>query len=313
MQRYILIVVFIFAVSIALGHAKKTVGTPTPQYPKVCETEIGAKVGAVTFEKAQRFFLNRRLTLSTAKEVKRPSDMEGAIMVYGRIGKWLYVTKAELWYDPDREVAAYARLEGILHNGQTVNIDISKEIPEGFHPVKNWSEVGAVILKDIDGKIRRTKNLAFEVKNDGSLYQKKSNSAAQNAGGVLVPNEFEGGACGARATVSCNGIFCLGSCSKTIQGEGEGCHCNYYVGVCMTSPGLACGGACPNIGICAIGFANPGLVTCGCLGSGGGGGGGFCDPYFDPSCECMDDFGFPDPFCIEVILNGVTKPPTLKK
>lgn len=304
MRLCVLLVLLVLTCAV-MGYSNRAAVRPAPQLPKICETEIGAKVGAVTYEKAREVFLKRGFKLSKARDVVRPSDIEGSIVVYGRVGKWLYVTKAEVWYDPDREVTAYARLEGVLHNGQQVNIDIRDQLPEGFKPVNHWREIASVSLKHVDGRLHRVKGLAFEIIADGSLMQKESPPAEPGSATSVRAMDF-GATCNNRGAVTCNGMFCINSCSM----NGNDCHCNYYIGVCMTSVGLACGGDCPNFGLCTIVTPNPGIVTCGCIGGGGGGGGGggYCDPYFDSGCSCIDDFGFPDPFCIGMI--GLSAGPT---
>lgn len=234
----------------------------SPESIKVCDPEIGSAVGSVTFKRARELFLNLGFSMTSVKrDVVRVSDIVGSIAVYGTLGKWIYITNAELWYDPEREVAGYARLQGILHNGQVAEFDIRDQMPEGFRPVQNWSEIGNVVLKDIDDKMHRVNNLAFEVTSDGSLMNKSHNLIRQVPDGSWVPADFGVPICNARGTITCFGGFCAAACTKTGTGD---CHCNYYLGVCTTAPGLSCGGDCDPGYTCKLLTPNPGSLFCGC-------------------------------------------------
>lgn len=181
--------------------------------------------------------------------------MVGSIMFFGRHGKWLYVTDLEWRYDPTRELLAYSRVEGYLHNGLRVSIDKSKELPPTFRVVHDWSEVGPVILRDIDGKMRRIESLEFELTSDGRVIRKEvSGSVTATSGGM----------CRAGGGITCTDV-CWGDCSVTVSD----CRCNpdgFPTGFCLTSPGLNCGGDCPGEGDgCTSVSPNPGALFCWCV------------------------------------------------
>jgi hypothetical protein len=183
--------------------------------------------------------------------------MIGSIMFFGGNGKWLFVTEIEMRYDPTRELLAFSRVEGFLHNGLQVSIDKTAQLPATFRPVKNWSEVGPVILRDIDGKMRRLQSLEFEIDSDGRLVKKE-----------LGANSF-GGVCRAGGGITCTDV-CFGDCRV----GATDCHCDFDIiprGFCMTAPGLNCGGDCLEGNECALVTPNPGALFCRCIQSKGPG------------------------------------------
>jgi hypothetical protein len=114
-------------------------------------------------------------------------DLVGSIMAFGAPGRWLYVTNAELRYDPTRKLLGYARLEGVLNDGTVVHIDKTGQPPDSFHLVNDWSEVGPVIVRDIDGQMREKRAFQYDVADDGRVVEKTNEEAAGGGCGKAFP------------------------------------------------------------------------------------------------------------------------------
>lgn len=226
-------------------------GDAATQRLQPCKAKLGDDIEPVSYSTARNTFINQSRFVRTAASVHQPSDIIGSIMFFGQTGRWLLVTDIEMRYDPTREFLAFSRLEGYLHNGQPLKIDKTDRLPDTFLLVKDWRDVGPVIIRDIDGKIRKLQSLEFEIADDGRFVKKE----------VGINNS---GLCRAGGGVDC-WDFCIGDCTV----RGSDCRCEFdFVpkGFCTTAPGLNCGGGCPIAeNTCTAVTPNPGAIFCSCI------------------------------------------------
>lgn len=223
-----------------------------------CDAILGPQ--AVRFSQAREQFARLGFRIRRATLVREAEDLKGSIMSLFR-REWVYVTHAELRYDPDQMLLVFSRLEGYLLNGQPIRLDRTSVLPFSFRLVTDWNEIGPAFVKDVDGEFRRMDFFGLTVDDQGRVVrsdpQGSSSFEIQSAGGVCRPG---GG-------VDCID-FCIGTCRV---GPGAGgapdCSCpNFPFGFCLIAPGLHCGGICPDpTARCRSAFTNPGSVACACV------------------------------------------------
>jgi len=184
-----------------------------------------------------------------------------------------------LSYDPGRKLLGYTRLVGILHDGTPVNINKTGHLPATFRPVKDWAEIGPVIVRDIDGQMREKQRLAYEVTDEGRVVEQggvvpfsqgcEQPRSGTRSGARFLKASFTlmDGQCRSGGAVNCTDM-CFGRCRIINKDPSPDCSCeNAPLGFCLVAPGLQCGGNCDLLGggNCTVVTPNPGSFFCGCV------------------------------------------------